>query len=330
MQRIWGEYWVSDIKSDGTAVMFGEKVHCLGADNKKHVDRLRGSGAKYIYGDEIMSWNEDVFGMVKSRLDKPYSKFDGTCNPGSPTHWLKEFIDSDADVFYQQYSIHDNDFLSPDVLAEMEKEHSGVFHTRYILGEWALADGLVYPGFDKGTHIVDLGGSGARHLPEKYWIGVDYGTQNATAMLLWGLCDGVYYCIDEYYHCGRESQRQKTVGQYYEALEKLAGERRIECVVVDPSASHFITEIKQRGRFIARGAKNDILAGISDCSMALQRGTVKFSYLCKRTIEEFGLYSWDSKAIDDRPRKEHDHCMDAFRYVVHTLGWIRSPVRLIG
>jgi PBSX family phage terminase large subunit len=334
MQKIWGEFWVSDIKTDNTASLFGERVYCLGADNTKHVDRLRGTGAKYIYGDEIVSWNEEVFGMVKSRLDKPYSKFDGTCNPGSPTHWLKEFIDGGADIFYQQYSIYDNNFLAPDVLAEMEKEHTGVFHSRYILGEWALADGLVYPNFDRERHVIlPPSTDGAPLLQggkDKYWISVDYGTQNATAMLLWRLSGGVYYCVDEFYHSGRDSNRQKTVGQYYDALVKLAGCVKIECVIVDPSASCFITEIRSHGRFVVRNAKNDVLPGISDCSTALQRGIVKFNSSCKNTIQEFGLYSWDAKALDDRPMKENDHCMDAFRYAVHTLGWVREPIALIG
>lgn len=32
-------------------------MHCLGADNRKHVDRLRGVSIKYCYGDEgVLEW----------------------------------------------------------------------------------------------------------------------------------------------------------------------------------------------------------------------------------------------------------------------------------
>ena len=98
LRKIWGGSYVSDIKSDNTAVLFGEKCYCLGADKISQVDRLRGSSIKYCYGDEVVTWNEDVFTMLKSRLDKPYSSFDGTCNPEGQQHWFKKFLDSDADI----------------------------------------------------------------------------------------------------------------------------------------------------------------------------------------------------------------------------------------
>ena len=147
MQDIFGEARVSSIRSDNTAILFGERVHCLGADNKKHVDRLRGTSIKYCYGDEVVTWEQEVFEMLKSRLDKEYSRFDGTCNPKDPEHWFKQFIDSDADVFYQQYGIDDNPFLPDVVKAALKSEHKGVFYNRYILGEWCVAEGLVFPYF---------------------------------------------------------------------------------------------------------------------------------------------------------------------------------------
>lgn len=56
MQNIFGAALVSSIRSDNTATLFGERVHCLGADNRKHVDRLRGVSIKYCYGDEVVTW----------------------------------------------------------------------------------------------------------------------------------------------------------------------------------------------------------------------------------------------------------------------------------
>ena len=116
MQEFFGADRVSSIRSDNTATVFGERVYCLGADNKKHVDRIRGSSIKYCYGDEIVTWNPEVFDMVKSRLDKPYSCFDGTCNTAGPKHWFKTFLDSDLDIFQQQYRIDDNPHLPPAVV----------------------------------------------------------------------------------------------------------------------------------------------------------------------------------------------------------------------
>ena len=149
LQKMYGAGLVSSIRSDNTAMLFGEKCYCLGADNKKSVDRIRGMSIKYAYGDEVATWEEEVFEMLKSRLDKEYSRFDGTCNPQHPDHWFKQFIDSgDADVFYQQYGIDDNPFLPDVVKTALKAEHKGVFYNRYILGEWCVAEGLVFPYFE--------------------------------------------------------------------------------------------------------------------------------------------------------------------------------------
>lgn len=180
MQEIFGTGRVSAIRSDNTATLFGERVHCLGADSKKHVDRLRGASIKYCYGDEVVTWAEDVFTMLKSRLDKPYSVFDGTCNPDGPNHWFKKFLDSGADIFQQTYTLDDNPFLDPAFVRNLKQEYAGaVYYDRYILGRWAAAEGAIYrpwcdaperftrtvrPGELCHTVIgVDFGGNGSAH-----------------------------------------------------------------------------------------------------------------------------------------------------------------------
>ena len=174
LQTIWGTELVSDIKSDNTAILFGEKCYCLGADNIKHVNKIRGASFKYCYGDEIATWNPEVFQMLKSRLDKPYSKFDGTCNPEGPSHWFKKFLDSDADIYQQKYTLYDNPFLAKEVLENLETEYRGtVFFDRYILGEWKAAEGTIYMLFADETEnfLVDK----VEEQLAIVSIGVDYG-----------------------------------------------------------------------------------------------------------------------------------------------------------
>ena len=113
MRSIWGDELVGGIGSDNTVMLFGKKCHALGADKVTQVSKLQGAGIEYCYGDEITTWNEEVFSMLKSRLDKPTSVFDGTCNPDGPNHWLLKFLNSDADIFRQHYTIYDNPNLSP-------------------------------------------------------------------------------------------------------------------------------------------------------------------------------------------------------------------------
>lgn len=173
MQERFGPGRVSGIRSDNTATLFGERAYCLGADNRKHVDRLRGSSIKYCYGDEVTTWSEDVFTMLKSRLDKPYSRFDGTCNPDGPQHWFKRFLDSGADIFQQHYALDDNPFADPDFVRQLKREYAGsVYYNRYILGQWVRAEGAVYRPYADAPErfLVDDAPPIARAV-----IGVDFG-----------------------------------------------------------------------------------------------------------------------------------------------------------
>ena len=183
LQKIWGTELVSDIKSDNTAFLFGEKCYCLGADNIKHVNKIRGASFKYCYGDEIATWNKDVFNMVKSRLDKPYSRFDGTCNPESPSHWFKKFLDSKADIYQQKYTLYDNPFLSEDFIKNLESEYDGtVYFDRYILGEWKSAEGIIYKMFADKTneYLIDETKDKLMFVS----IGVDYGAGSSKTKLV--------------------------------------------------------------------------------------------------------------------------------------------------
>ena len=114
MREIFGSQRISKINSENIATLFGERVYCLGAEKISQVAKVQGASFKYCYGDEVAKWNQEVFEMLKSRLDKPYSCFDGSCNPENPGHFLKRFLDSDADIYLQEYTLFDNPYLPKD------------------------------------------------------------------------------------------------------------------------------------------------------------------------------------------------------------------------
>lgn len=130
--------------SKNKVILFGEECYALGAEKISQVSKIQGASFKYVYGDEVAKWKKEVFDMVKSRLDQDYSCFDGTCNPEQKKHWLKEFLDSDADIYQQHYTIDDNTFLSTVFKENLKKEYKGtVLYNRYILGLWCNAEGLI-------------------------------------------------------------------------------------------------------------------------------------------------------------------------------------------
>nr|DAQ52281.1 MAG TPA: large terminase [Caudoviricetes sp.] len=314
MRNLYGDKLVGTISSDNTAWIFGEKCYCLGAEKVSQVSKIRGASIKYCYGDEVADWSEEVFALLKSRLDKEYSCFDGTYNPQYPNHWLKRFLDSDADIFSQVYTIDDNPFLPPSFVENLKKEYAGtVFYDRYILGKWTLAEGLVYPMFGDSCIVQDIPDTG------DYYISIDYGTHNPFSAGLWCVTKTEAVRIGEYYYCGREERKEKTPEEYYSEVKRLAGGRDIKCLIVDPSADAFIATVKKHHDFKVRGAVNDVLPGIQTTAEMIASGKVKIHESCEDAIREFGLYRWDEKAESDRVVKENDHAMDEIRYMVMTV-----------
>ncbi len=176
MRSIWGSL-VGTISSNNKAKLFGRDVYVLGADKKNQVARIQGAGIEYCYGDEITTWSQDVFQMLKSRLDKPNSCFDGTCNPDSPNHWFKEFLDSKANIYHQHYTIDDNPFLTDEFVSALKQEYYGtVYYNRFILGQWVRAEGAIYKLFAGKPDRYFISFEELKHKKiQMINIGVDFG-----------------------------------------------------------------------------------------------------------------------------------------------------------
>lgn len=177
MREIYGPSLVGTIGSNNTVRLFGKKVYALGADKKNQVARIQGAAIEYCYGDEITTWAEEVFIMLKSRMSTANSCFDGTCNPDQPQHWFKKFLDSDADIYHQHYTIFDNPFLPKDFVENLCKEYAGtVYYNRFILGQWTRAEGAIYKQFAGQPEKFVLDKEGLKKiLFREINIGIDFG-----------------------------------------------------------------------------------------------------------------------------------------------------------
>lgn len=185
LRERFGDNLVGTINSSNIAKLFGEQVYCLGAEKVSQVSKIRGASIKYCYCDELAEYNEEVWELLKSRLDKPYSCVDATLNPESKTHWLKvNFLDvieeKEIDAYVQNYTIFDNDFLDEVFVKNLCKEYEGtIYYNRYILGQWCNAEGLIYTRFaNEPTKYIytKKKQDGAYDLPNGITIiGIDYG-----------------------------------------------------------------------------------------------------------------------------------------------------------
>ena len=292
----------------------------FGGTNEASQDLVQGITLAGFFFDEVALMPESFVAQATSRLSVEGSKAWFNCNPDSPYHWFKlQWIDelTKKKAIRIHFLMKDNPSLSKDTLERYDSMYSGVFYRRYILGEWAMADGLVYDNFDREKMVVDIS---KEPVWEKQWISIDYGTQNATVFKLWSLFKGTWYNNAEYYYSGRETGRQKTDEQYIDDLEDFFFDNRLERrdvkLIVDPSAASFKKALRNRG-FGVVNANNNVLDGVRFMMTQMNQGKMKWTEASQHTIKEFGSYMWDKKAADrgeDAVVKEHDHCMDADRY----------------
>ena len=331
MRERFGDAMVSGIKgASNTCQLFGETVYCLGAEKRNQVSKLKGAEVKFCYCDELADISPDVFEMLKSRLSLEYSECHAACNPESPQHWLKRFIDTPGlDIYDQRYQITDNPHLPTKYVEELKREYAGtVYYDRFILGKWVLAEGLVYANFDRATMCRELDPAtvqGARHV-----LAIDYGITNPFAALDVVLHEGAAYVVDEYYFDSRKEGRRKTDEEHYRDIREWLGNRYVDLCVIDPSASSFIETIARHGEWDCVKADNDVLDGIANVSTALNTGCLFVSPRCGNLLEELGLYRWDSGAPTDRVVKEHDHACLVGSTLVETEGGAVPIAELVG
>ena len=333
LQSIYGAKRVGNIRADNSCMMFGENVFCLGADNANHVDRLRGASIKYCYGDEVTTWNAEVFDMLKSRLDKPYSLFDGTCNPDNPRHWFKAFLESDADIYCQTYTIDDNPFLDPVFVENLKKEYAGtVYYDRFILGQWSAAEGVIYRAFADNPRrfIIEdtlVNQENEKRIPiMRAVIGVDFGGgTSAHAFSCVGFTQGYKQMIvlDEY----REQEAltpDKLADAFVDFVRACKARWHVTECYCDSAEQTLINGLRTaaaRERLaitIGNAIKKPINDRIRCLCLLMGADRFKVAERCKHTIDAIRSAVWDSRKLTEDVRlddgKMNIDSLDAMEY----------------
>lgn len=319
-------YTVVDHRADNLVVVSKAETtnyfYIFGGKDERSQDLIQGITLAGVFFDEVALMPESFVNQATGRCSVDGSKYWFNCNPDGPYHWFKaNWIDKqkEKNLLYLHFTMDDNLSLSEKIKERYRSMYNGVFFKRYILGLWAMAEGIIYDMFDSEKHVK-------KDMPQLYpngrYVSVDYGTQNATVFLLWAKgIDNRWYCIREYYYSGRDKGKQKTDAEYVKDMKEFLSGERVKAIIVDPSAASFIAALRKAG-FPVLKAKNDVEDGIRLVGTLLNQGRILFSSLCVNTIMEFASYIWDKKAAErgeDKPIKQHDHAMDAVRYFCSTV-----------
>ena len=296
------------------------RYYFFGGKDESSYQLIQGITLAGVLLDEVALMPRSFVEQALARCSVTGSKLWFNCNPDSSEHWFyKEWIQkrSEKNALHLHFTMDDNYSLAADVKQRYERMYTGVFYDRYIRGLWVLAEGLVYPMFDRNRHIIK---NYDNFAVIDYYISIDYGTLNPCSMGLWALEKDKAVRIREYYYDGRRKNIQKTDEEYYQALEQLADGYPIRHVFVDPSAASFITTIKRHGKFRVRKANNSVIDGIRNTMTLLENDRILICECCQDILREFSLYRWDDKKSHEKDTviKENDHAMDDMRYFVNS------------
>ena len=315
-------YAVKWLKTEGVlTVGYRGKVnrfHVFGAKDEASYQLVQGLTAAGLMVDETALCNQAAVNQAVARCSVEGSKLFFNCNPEGEQHWFyKEWIlkAKERNALRIHFTMDDNPSLSSQTRERYERMFAGVFKRRYVLGEWVLAEGLVYP-YERERIEADI----EPKPGELCYVGLDYGITNPFAAVLLVVRHGVAYVADCMGWDSRKEGSRKTDSELHAMLSEWLKPYTVDCICIDPSASSFIEELDRHGDYEVVKANNGVLEGIQDVSTAFDNGALKVSPKCGDVFAELGAYRWDESRKDgkDHVIKESDHYLDALRYCIRT------------
>ena len=293
------------------------QFYIFGGRDESSASLIQGITFAGVLLDEVALMPQSFVEQACARCSVSGSRLWFNCNPAGPSHWFYKMWILEAqkrNCLRLHFTMEDNPSLTEAIRERYRRLYTGVFYRRFILGQWAQAEGRVYDFFEP-----DMVGKVPQGKFDQWYVSCDYGTVNPTSMGLWGRCGGVWYRVKEFYFSSRQQMRQMTDEEYAAALQDLVGQRHVTAVIVDPSAASFIEVLRRRG-WNVRKAENDVLSGIRLTADCLKDGRIVICEGCADCLREMDEYVWDlGSGTKDRVRKEHDHAMDDMRYFVSTV-----------
>lgn len=260
--------------------------------------------------------NEDDFNKVdmsiRGELPKGYFKqITLSFNPWSEKHWLKKrFFDvKDEDVLAITTNYACNEFLGEDdrKLFEKMQENNPRRYSIEGLGNWGIAEGLVYNNFEELDFDVE---EIKKRKNIKSAFGLDFGYTNDPTAFIASLIDldnMEIFIFDEHY---QKAMSNKMIAN----MIKYKGYSK-ERIIGDSSEPKSIDDIKREGIYRLKGArkgKDSILNGIQ----YIQDFKIYVHPKCENTMIELSNYVWDTKEgnVINKPIDDYNHLMDALRY----------------
>lgn len=333
----------------------GSQVNTGGLDRP---DKIMSSEYDLIYVQEATELKEEGWEALSTRLRNgvmPYQQLLADCNPSAPTHWLKKrceagrtrMLDSRHEDNPRLWQRGNWTQFGREYISKLDNL-TGARKLRLRHGRWAQAEGVVYEAWDAARHVID-----PFAIPNDWprYLSVDFGYTNPFVCQWWARDpDGRLFLYREIYRTKRLVEDHSR--DVLRLTDKWTTEPRPTLVFGDHDAEDRATFVRHTGLQIV-AAEKAVQSGIQlVTTRLLPAGDGKprlFLFRGARvevdpelvenkrptcTEEEFDAYVWapaqDGKPNKEEPVKEHDHGMDAMRYLVASLARPVAHARIGG
>ncbi len=253
-----------------------------------------------------------------------------TFNPWSEAHWLKSrFFDkgsNDVSVYSTNYLC--NEFLDDTDRSVFERMKETNYRRYAVagLGEWGIADGLVFENFEMFDFSFDDKGNLLRKeqiidfWELRHFFGLDYGyTNDPTAFIAFAVVphSKEIYIYDEHYET-------RMLNSDIADMIKRKGfaKERIRADCAEPKSNDDLRRLGISRIMPSVKGKDSVLNGIAQ----IQEYKIFVHPRCKNTFSELSAYCWKKDKGENglnEPSDQNNHLMDALRYAFYDVKYFR-------
>ena len=331
IRRIDGSLDYKYRKFDNYLEIENKKIWLIGFSDEGATEKVRGMTVGGWYADELTSASKSTVEMAITRCSVDGAKMFWTMNPESPYHFIytdyitnQELLDSGT-VKCWHFNLDDNLHLSQRYIEELKRVNrkSQVNYKRNILGQWVIAEGVIYDSFNENVHVFheDLTSEF-----DEVNICCDYGVSTVTTFGVMGIIKNVkegnrYYLQEEtYYDAQKQGVAQSDTDRVNDIIrlqDKYGlGKRSTLFLPHDAASLKAQCRKDKRVRMKVRTYAPDTFKDITRIQDLFNNRRFFIHESCKDSITQVQTYCWDVKAQqrgEDKPLKIDDHCPDMWR-----------------
>ena len=306
---------------EATRKSTGQKILFRGLDDPMSITSItveHGYLCWAWFEEAFQVMNEDDFNKVDMSIrgqlpDGYYKQITITFNPWSEKHWLKKrFFDTDdPNILALTTTYECNEWLGPDdrALFEQMKINNPRRYNIEGLGNWGIAEGLVYENFiEQEFDYMEI----SKRAGTKAVFGLDFGYTNDPTAFIAAIVDQEnkeLYIFDEHYQKAMTNEDIANMIKY-KGYSK-------EQIIADSAEPKSIDDIRSKGIYRIKAAakgKDSILNGIQN----IQDYKIIIHPKCENFLIEINNYVWSNKngIVINKPIDDFNHLMDALRYAM--------------